>query len=325
MGTRVLYGPVGLRRFINTTLALSRSYLPYSYSVTELVPTEEQEQAAFRMTSAKNVDETTDECGCGSKEIPTTTLDYKSLLTIDESPVPPHPSEILESTGKNKVIAYDEKLGGYKLFGSSSPHKISATAVPIEHTIPSFGFLITEATKPGNLDAKRLRQDGLKPGPHYAKIKNGETVTFEGKSFAPEDYISPAKPGNSFIFLGDCNSTKPAVGCINLMNPGGNKMFIVHETTLENKLEEMAVMKGHSTPRMAAEFAMNVTGKAVSCTLLLDHFSQRYFDEDDEKRKEGDPSTGTLREEAERALEASKTNCAYKVIAAKDQLMVPLR
>lgn len=37
-----LYGPVGLRRFVRTTLELSRSMVTYKYVVHELVPIEEQ-------------------------------------------------------------------------------------------------------------------------------------------------------------------------------------------------------------------------------------------------------------------------------------------
>jgi ribonuclease Z len=37
-----IYGPVGIRRFIRTSLELSRSYMTYSYIVHELLPIEEQ-------------------------------------------------------------------------------------------------------------------------------------------------------------------------------------------------------------------------------------------------------------------------------------------
>lgn len=37
-----LYGPVGLRRFIRTSLELSRSYVTYNYTVHEMVPIEDQ-------------------------------------------------------------------------------------------------------------------------------------------------------------------------------------------------------------------------------------------------------------------------------------------
>lgn len=199
------------------------------------------------------------------------------------------------------------------------------------HTIPSFGFLLTEASKPGNLDAKRLKKDGLAPGPLFAKLKAGNVVESGGKSFRPEDYISASSSGKSFLFLGDTCDASTAVNLVNEQNPKNNKLFIVHETTLENKLQDMAYRKGHSTPNMAAEFALAVSQHAQKCTLILDHFSQRYFDEDDPKRTEPDPCTGTLKREAETALgvvdgaEKSGNLCEYSVVLAKDQLLVPLR
>ena len=277
-----LYGPVGLRRFVNTALNLSRAFLPYSYSVIELEPTHDQEEAAYNMTAAKADNMDDDECGCGAesvKKLPTSTLDPKFIQKMNDKrvlgPVPVHPSEILNANDTNTILKYDEVLGGYDLFADSTQTR--GFAVPIYHTIPSFGFLIQEPSKPGSIDAKKLRQNGLKPGPLYSKIKSGEVVEFEGNTFRPQDYLSPDKPGNSFVFLGDCNGTDTAVRLINEQSAKNNKRFIVHESTLENKLEEMAIMKGHSTPRMASEFVKNVTKEAKNAVLVLDHFSQRYY------------------------------------------------
>jgi ribonuclease Z len=45
------------------------------------------------------------------------------------------------------------------------------------HSIPSFGFVVTERDKPGKLDAEYLKQLGVPPGPLYAYIKKGEAIT----------------------------------------------------------------------------------------------------------------------------------------------------
>lgn len=37
-----IYGPIGLRKFITTSLSLARSPLPYKYNITELIPDKDQ-------------------------------------------------------------------------------------------------------------------------------------------------------------------------------------------------------------------------------------------------------------------------------------------
>ena len=54
---------------------------------------------------------------------------------------------------------------------------VSVKAGPVMHTIPSFGFVVTERDEPGKLDAERLKELGVSPGPLYARVKKGEAIT----------------------------------------------------------------------------------------------------------------------------------------------------
>lgn len=57
------------------------------------------------------------------------------------------------------------------------------------HTIPSFGFVVTERDEPGKLDAGHLKELGVPPGPLYARVKKGEAITL------------PSGETVSFVFL----------------------------------------------------------------------------------------------------------------------------
>lgn len=47
------------------------------------------------------------------------------------------------------------------------------------HRIPSFGFSLQQNPTVGSLKAELLLKMGLKPGPLYGKLKQGESVILE--------------------------------------------------------------------------------------------------------------------------------------------------
>lgn len=54
---------------------------------------------------------------------------------------------------------------------------ICVKAGAVMHSIPSFGFVVTEQDEPGKLDVEHLKELGVPPGPLYACIKKGEAIT----------------------------------------------------------------------------------------------------------------------------------------------------
>nr|CAD7426641.1 unnamed protein product [Timema monikensis] len=136
-----LYGPQGLRKFVRQSLSLSRSILPYGYVVHELVPLSEQYPANW---GEWNVDH--------------------------DSKGPLHPQEkqgrdIVAGDGSSWDLLCDDGL--------------CVKAGLLHHTIPSFGFVVTEANQNGRLDVSKLQELGVPSGTLYGKLKKGETVTLE--------------------------------------------------------------------------------------------------------------------------------------------------
>lgn len=162
-----LYGPKGLRRFVRTTLELSRSYTTFKYVVHEMEPISEQ--------------------------IPEDVRNWK-IVENDETNL--HPMETL---GNQIFIDND---GCWKLLENDS---ISVKAGWLKHRIASFGFVIEQKPTPGRLDVEGLRARGVTPGPMYAKIKAGENITLpDGTTLEAQKFIGPAKPGKKVALLGDC-------------------------------------------------------------------------------------------------------------------------
>ncbi|HEY0221889.1 ribonuclease Z [Lactovum miscens] len=140
----------------------------------------------------------------------------------------------------------------------------------LDHTIFCLGYRIVEKNRVGELNSDRLKADGLPFGPLFGKIKKGETVEFEGKTFRPEDYIGDEKIGKVVTILGDTRKTDRSVH----LAIGSD--VLVHEATYKAGDEKMAKNHGHSSSRQAAE----VANEAKVKRLLMNHVSARYMGAD---------------------------------------------
>ncbi len=143
----------------------------------------------------------------------------------------------------------------------------TVTAQPLNHPVECYGFRIEEPAKPGALDAAALLADGIRPGPLFHRLKNGETVEFEdGRIVNGQDYLGPSLPGKKLAIFGD---TAPCPAALLLAQ---DVDLLVHEATLETAMEEKANSRGHSSTRQAAQLAR----EANVGRLIITHVSSRY-------------------------------------------------
>lgn len=263
-----IYGPVGLRSFIQMSLEVSHSQLVFPYTVHELLPSEDQ---------------------CPSEEF----RDF-SKYTIDCSHPPP----------EQQIIPAGPTDGTYVLLENE---QFSVKAFKLYHRIPSFGFVIAEKDRPGKLNVNKLRELGIQPGPLYGKLKLGSAVTLEnGQTVSPCDVLGDPVPGRKVCILGDCSGVT-ASGAARLCQDAN---LLIHEATLDDGQMDKAKDHGHSTPKMAAEFA-NLCGAKK---LVLTHFSQRY--KPPAMVSEGDEDVTVLKTQAERVA------MGHSVILAEDFLTI---
>lgn len=136
----------------------------------------------------------------------------------------------------------------------------------LDHTIFCLGYRVVEKNRVGELDANALKEAGLPFGPLFGKIKKGEVIDYDGKTFDPKDYIGADKVGKIVTILGDTRKTNTAVRL------AWQADLLVHEATYEAAESKMARAHGHSTTKQAADVAK----EAGVNRLLLTHISARY-------------------------------------------------
>lgn len=144
-------------------------------------------------------------------------------------------------------------------------------ALKLEHGIASYGYRIVERDRPGELQVKALQQLGVKPGPIFKKIKDGERVELDdGTIIDGRDFVGEPKKGQVIAILGDTRT------CENSVKLARECDYLIHEATFAADSGEMAYEFNHSTTAQAAEIAV----KAKAKHLILTHISSRYMKED---------------------------------------------
>ncbi|WP_173916225.1 ribonuclease Z [Halobacillus sp. Marseille-Q1614] len=140
-------------------------------------------------------------------------------------------------------------------------------AIQLLHGLDSFGYIIKEKDKLGELLPDRLQEMGISPGPLYQKIKQQEkTVLENGTVVYREEVTGPPKRGRKLAVLGDTRYLSK------LKEPLAGLDLLVHEATFASEEESMAHDYFHSTIKQAATLAK----EAKVGQLLLTHISSRY-------------------------------------------------
>uniref|UniRef100_A0A6B2L9V0 Uncharacterized protein n=1 Tax=Arcella intermedia TaxID=1963864 RepID=A0A6B2L9V0_9EUKA len=158
-------------------------------------------------------------------------------------------------------------------------------AVPIYHTVPCVGYVIIEKSQPGTLLVEKLQEElKIPPGPIYAQIKSGKCTEIHG--IKTDRYVAPPKPSKKIVILGDTYRPDPIIGV------GRNCDLLVHEATFSHDQVDMAIEKGHSTAKMAGQFATKIGTKH----LMITHFSAKTSSDQHETEK---ITTDDLQKEAQ--------------------------
>jgi ribonuclease Z len=158
-------------------------------------------------------------------------------------------------SGKQPVVILDDEY-------------LTVTSFPLEHRIPSYGFLFREK----QADRKILKESIVTYGIPISKmqsIKKGEDfITEQGEIIKNEDITMPPPVPLSFAYCSDTRYFKR----LSTFVKGVTVLY--HEATFDKTKSDLAALTGHSTTIDAA----NVAKEAGAENLIIGHFSARYKD-----------------------------------------------
>ena len=145
---------------------------------------------------------------------------------------------------------------------------ITVRCAPLTHRVPAYAYRVDQKPRAGRFDVEQARALGIPPGPIYAELKAGRTVTLDdGRIINGASLCGPERPGCSVVY---CTDT---VFCEAAVELAAGADLLIHESTFAHAEAEMAFARQHSTSTMAAQTALAAGVKQ----LMLTHLSPRYM------------------------------------------------
>lgn len=144
----------------------------------------------------------------------------------------------------------------------------AVSALEAEHTVPAISYCLQEPQRPGKFDKARALELGIPEGPLFGRLQDGEIITLQGKTIAPDMVMGPPRRGRKVVYTGDTLPTNQ------LLEFARDCDLLIHDATAETSMEDKANKYGHSTAKQAATIAKECGARA----LILTHFSPRYED-----------------------------------------------
>lgn len=146
--------------------------------------------------------------------------------------------------------------------------RVEVYSFPLDHRIPTCGFLIREKPKPRNIRPECIEKYNISV-PRIRQIKDGADFTLEDGTVIPNRELTlDPDPLRSYAY---CSDTAYAPATSTYIQ-GVDMLY--HESTFLNDRADRATKTHHSTATQAARVAHDAGAKQ----LLLGHYSARYKD-----------------------------------------------
>ena len=163
------------------------------------------------------------------------------------------------------------------------------------HSITAYSYRFDEKDRPGRFFPEKAKELDIPKGELWNRLQNGNEIEINGRKILPSQVLGEKRPGKRIGISGDTRPTEELKkffhGCD----------YITFDTTFLDELKDKALETRHSTAAESGKFAHD----ADVGTLIMTHFSARYFD------------TGPL------VLEGKQFHDS--IIAAKDLLEIEIK
>lgn len=147
---------------------------------------------------------------------------------------------------------------------------MSVTAFPLQHRVPTFGFIFREREFPRNIKANSIHEYVI-PLSAIPGIKGGaDFVTEDGRVIPNSKITTNPPPPRSYAYCSDTSYFSRLSSFVKGVD------LLYHEATFASDKTSLARETGHST----SEEAARVAREAGAGKLLLGHYSARYREVD---------------------------------------------
>lgn len=146
--------------------------------------------------------------------------------------------------------------------------KMTVTTVPLQHRIPTTGYIFREKVAPRSINSEAVGRFGIPYDAYHDLQQGADWISSDGRTISNAKLTYPGRDPDSYAYITDTSFFPQIREYLK-----GIKV-LYHESTFLDDLREKAGKRGHSTAAQAAEIA-NRSGVKL---LILGHFSSRYQD-----------------------------------------------
>ena len=280
-GTVHVYGPPGLYNFLAANFAITCSKLNHIQVIVHELMGGREERGPYRPREWNVQQGNRQNKQRRTRNVFTTPLETQFEIAhpnLIRREVYPHPITDVWNISKASHPTSNSQLKTYE---------ISAAQVTHLPGIQTFGYMIQEPHPQVQIDPEKAKALGVSPSAKYRDWKIGKSVWNDDKTrmVAPEevvsdtsddDDLSPARRGlhqaRKFVYIGDNCHVSEAMRSLS-----NNAHVLVHEATMKEGEELVAVQRGHASAVMAGKVAKDVGANL----LILNHLSGRAYTQTD--------------------------------------------